>query len=66
MSDKLTMQFISEVKQALTFHAEDAMNLPKAEPFEHGLVVGEYRGMQRALNLLENLMRDTNEKERQS
>lgn len=66
MSDKLIGRFIGEVKQTLTHHAEDAMTLPKPNPFEHGLVAGEYRGLQRALNILEDILRDTNEKEARS
>ena len=63
MSDRLVMQFIGEVKKTLTQHAEDAMILPKPSPFEHGLVAGEYRGLQRALDILDDLMRDINDKD---
>ena len=66
MSQKLIVQFISEVKKTLTQHAEDAMNLPKPEPFEHGMVSGEYRGLQRALSILEDIMRGNDEKESKS
>ena len=64
--DPFIGRFIGEVKQTLTHQAEDAMTLPKADPFEHGVVAGEYRGLQRALNILENLLRDTDEKEKLS
>ena len=66
MSDQVIQRFIGEVKQTLSQHAEDSMEFPKAEPFEHGLQVGKYQGIQYALNILEVIMRDDRFKESQS
>ena len=36
---------------------------PKADPFEHGVQAGKYQGVQLALDIIENILRDENEKE---
>jgi hypothetical protein len=35
--------------------------LPSAEPFEHGVQVGKYRGICAALEIIEAVLRDTEE-----
>lgn len=66
IADQLTSRFIGEAKQALAEIAEDAMLFPKSEPFGHGEQVGKYQGLKFALEILEDLMRDNLEKERNS
>lgn len=66
MSDKLITRFVSEARQALTQIAIDSMMFPKADPFSHGEQVGKYQGLNFALELLEDILCDDREKERNS
>jgi hypothetical protein len=43
--------------------AESAMLMPRAEPFEHGVQVGTYQGIQLALEALESLVEEEHAKE---
>ena len=43
--------------------AEEAMLYSKAEPFEHGVQVGVYRGVGVAHDILESMLRDEIAKE---
>lgn len=58
MSDKLLMIFIDKANTRLAEMAKGAMEYPKSDPFEHGIQVGYFRGVQEALNILENIMND--------
>lgn len=40
---------------AVTEHAGAVMELPKSEPFEHGIQIGVYRGLNAAIDLLDKL-----------
>jgi len=63
MSDPTIGRFIGEVKSELTTSAKDAMLFPKSEPFDHGVQVGRYQGLQLALDILETMLRDNLEAE---
>ena len=65
MSNPIT-QFITEAKKALSQLAEDSMMYPKADPFEHGCQCGKYQGLDFALEILESILRDDQEKELKS
>ena len=58
--------FIGEVKRNLAEMAEGAMQFPKADPFEHGVQCGRHQGVQLALDILDNILRDNLEKEKRS
>lgn len=59
-------RLISELKRAQEEIATAGMMRPKADPFEHGVQAGKYQGVQLALDIIENLLRDENEKEKSS
>ena len=66
MSDKIIERYVGEVKRALADNAEGSMMFPKAEPFDHGVQVGKYQGLNFALELLQGVLRDDDDKERNS
>ena len=66
MSDRDIVRFIGEVKKAKEEQAHSAMAFPKAEPFDHGVQVGVYQGLGQALEIKDAILRDIEEKERQS
>lgn len=66
MSDNTIQRFIGEVKETLAATATDSMLFPKPEPFGHGVQCGNYQGLQRALDILDNILRGDEEKEKHS
>ena len=56
-------KLISDLKFAQEEIATAGMMRPKADPFEHGVQAGKYQGVQLALDIIENILRDENEKE---
>lgn len=63
MSTQLIAQLIGLIKKEKEGMAEAAMLFPKPLPFEHGMQAGKYQGLERALEILESLLRDDLEKE---
>ena len=57
-------RLISELKRAQEEIATAGMMFPKSDPFEHGVQAGKYQGVQLALDIIENLLRDDLEKEK--
>ena len=66
MSDNIVSRFIGDAKTALAQIAEDSMMLGQPGEFEHGRACGKYQGLKFALEILEDLLRDVNEKESRS
>jgi hypothetical protein len=66
MNDPTVARFIVEARQALAQIAENAMRFPKADPFEHGSQVGRYQGLDFALEIMNDILRGDDEKERNS
>ena len=66
MPERIVSRYINEVKATLVETAVGAMEFAKSEPFEHGVQVGKYRGIQYALEILENIMRDNYDMESKS
>jgi hypothetical protein len=66
MTDRLLARFTGEAKEALAQTAADSMKFPKSDPFEHGVQCGRYQGIQFALDILEDILRDNLEKEKRS
>lgn len=56
-------QLISELKKAQEEIASAAMLRPKADLLDCGIQAGKYQGVQLALDTIENLLREENEKE---
>lgn len=61
MSDRLIGKLISELKNAQTELAADAMEFPKQDLFGHGAQCGAYQGLKLALDILEGILQDRNE-----
>ena len=56
MSDVL-LKWLHKIKQeSIPMVAEEAMMFPKADPFGHGVQVGKYQGLLEAVNVLEELI----------
>jgi hypothetical protein len=51
------------LREARQKYAEAAMDYPKADPFDHGIQVGNYRGLGVAIEFLDALIRDAQEEE---
>lgn len=61
--DKTTLLFIQSVKSVQESRASASMMLPKADPFEHGVQVGVWQGLQLALSILDEIHNAENESE---
>lgn len=66
MTTPIISQFIGEMKRNMEEHAEASMLRPKHDLFCLGEAAGVYQGMRKSLDILEGILRDTNEKEKQS
>lgn len=66
MSAPIVTQFMVEAKQALAKMAEESMRYPKSDPFEHGVQCGKWQGVEFALGMLDDILRDKHEEERSS
>lgn len=66
MSDQVIGRFIGAAKDKQRDLAEIAMKFPKADPFGHGVQVGQWQGIEFALDILDNLLRDHHQKELES
>lgn len=64
--DQVLMKFIGQVKAEQAEIAEAGMLRPKRELFALGETSGNYQGLQRALDILDSIIRDKEEKERSS
>jgi hypothetical protein len=64
MSDQLITRFIGDAKEALAQIAADSMHIPVSDPFGHGVQCGKYQGVEFALDILNDILRDNLEKER--
>ena len=60
----LLSNYIGELKSKMNDLAHGAAKLPKSKPFEHGVQVGNYQGLEAALRYLEALIEDDAERER--
>lgn len=58
IQDRAIIKWLAEVDKELDRMAHEAMAFAKAEPFEHGVSVGEYRGLQKARQILEGVIKD--------
>lgn len=66
MTTQTISQFIGEVKRSMEEHAEASMLRPKHDLFGLGESAGIYQGMQKSLDILDGIIRDIHEQEKQS
>ena len=64
--DQLLNRYIGQLKDAMEELAHGAMNTPCRDQFDHGVFVGQYRGLQEAHKLLEAILEEDDENERKS
>lgn len=64
--EQILTRFISTVKAEQAEIAEAGMLRPKHELFALGETSGNYQGLQKALDILDSIIRDKDEKERTS
>jgi hypothetical protein len=62
MSDPLHT-FMVAVQQRLVDDAEAAMHCGSADPFQHGVQVGHWRGLKVALEMLVDIINESDDKE---
>lgn len=55
MSDPIASA-ISILQKKLDNHAHDNMDIPKPDPFEHGIRVGQYWGVRDAIKTLQDVL----------
>lgn len=63
--DQFLSRYIGKLKSQMDELAHGAMNMPLKDLFEHGVIVGHYRGLQEALQLLEAEIEDDAEKDKE-
>ena len=61
--DATTHKVLIQLRQEMSSHAEASMQFPKDQPFDHGVQIGEWRGLQRALQIVDAVLKDTEETE---
>jgi hypothetical protein len=58
IQDRIIAKWTTEIESELDRMAHSAMGIAKGEPFEHGISVGEYRGLQKARQILDEVIKD--------
>lgn len=66
MSDRLIGKIIMDLKSALDKQAHDSMTFAHGEPFQHGTQVGVYQGLLQALDVINAVLEDADQRERNS
>ena len=66
MSDRLIGNIIKGIKEQQSDISRGGMLYPKSEPFEHGVQVGTYQGLEIALQVLTGALDMEAETERKS
>lgn len=56
--DKTTASIIGAIKKEQQALLESMVDFPKKDVFDHGVQVGQYQGLARALTLVENVLDD--------
>ena len=65
MSESIISRVIGEIKDTMAVTAESAM-LQQFDPVQSAVIVGKYRGLKEALDIIDAILRDNLEKERNS
>lgn len=58
--NSLTAKYMAALSKKMADVATASCERPNADPFEHGRQVGEYKGLQEALKLLEDTINESN------
>ncbi len=61
--DRTVSAIIGAIQMRVRENLDGLGNFPKAEPFEHGVQVGTYRGLQEALSVIEKVLMDEEQAE---
>lgn len=61
--DRTVHNIIAALKDELSVQLSGLGDFPKSEPFEHGVQVGTYRGIQKALERIETVLNDIAEED---
>ena len=56
--DKTIQQIIGALKSVSSETLHSLGDFPKPDPFEHGIAVGMYRGLNQALEVVEQVLND--------
>ena len=65
-TNQLLAQIIGSIKEQQTVIAESAVLRPSSSKLMTGLAAGKYQGLQLALDVIDNVLRDDFEKEQSS
>ena len=63
--DKTTYQILTKIREELLIRAEATVQFPREEPFHHGVQVGVWQGLKLAHEIIESVLQDDEEAERQ-
>ena len=66
MHDKVLSAILDALKQAIEDQAHNSMMYPKFDNFERGIQCGVYKGLQQTLTMIENVLTQDDEVERNS
>jgi hypothetical protein len=58
MNDRLIGELVTALKEERQRQLEALGDMPKSDPFDHGVQVGDYRGICRALDVLNGVLDD--------
>jgi hypothetical protein len=50
--------FVAKVREKMAEVATASCERPKSEPFDHGQQVGKYQGLQEAVEIFQDIIRD--------
>ncbi len=64
--DKYLLQIVARIKEDMTEHAHGAMSMPTPDIGKYCEIVGAYRGMQHCLNIIDTVLHEDEEKEKNS
>jgi hypothetical protein len=56
--EKTVAAIIGAIQAGTREHLQALGDYPKAEPFEHGIAVGTYRGLDLAIQIVEKVLND--------
>lgn len=62
--DATIARVIGALRDASRAHLQGLGDYPKSDPFEHGVAVGTYRGLEASLNTIETVLLDIAEEDK--
>ncbi len=61
--DRTVLDIMTALKDEKQRILESLGNIPKKDPFEHGVQVGEYRGIMASLEVIQTILEDIDRRE---